>query len=152
MMRRLSRIICLTSLIVTARAQSPKPGPRFEVADVHPSPRTATPTLRILAGERYEIRNATMPDLIQMAYTVSADSVFGGPNWIEFDKFDVIALLPPDTAPETQKEMLQALLVDRFKLAVHNETRPAPGIVLSIGKGKPRLRETDGSGTPGCRQ
>ena len=41
--------------------------------------------------------------------------------------------------------MLQALLADRFKLVVHTDTKPLPAFVLSVGKGKPKLKEADGS-------
>ena len=55
-----------------------------------------------------------------------------------------------ETTPETLKLMLQTLLADRFKLKVHN-TKPLPVWVLSLGKGKPRLKESDGSGNSGCQ-
>ena len=47
--------------------------------------------------------------------------------------------------------MLQALLADRFKLVVHKDTKPLPAFVLSMGKGKPKMKESDGSGTSGCQ-
>lgn len=99
----------------------------------------------------YEIRDATMLDLVKTAYSVDADTVVGGPAWLEFDHFDVIAKAPPATSPETVKLMLQALLADRFKLVVHKDTRPIQGFVLSVGKGKPKLKPADGSGEPGCQ-
>src|SRR5262245_39318937 len=74
-----------------------------------------------------------------------------GPNWLEFDRFDVFAKVPNNTPPETLKLMLQALLADRFKLVVHNDTRPLSGFVLTIGKSKPKLKEADASGKTGCQ-
>jgi uncharacterized protein (TIGR03435 family) len=38
--------------------------------------------------------------------------------------------------------MLQAFLADRFKLAVHHETRPSPAFALTIAKGGLKLQET----------
>jgi uncharacterized protein (TIGR03435 family) len=104
----------------------------------------------VLRAGRYEIRYATMLDLIKTAYGVDADTVFGGPSWLETDRFDVIAKAPANTAPETVKLMLQALLADRFKLVVHKDTKPIQGFVLTVGKGKPKLKPADGSGEPGC--
>jgi uncharacterized protein (TIGR03435 family) len=92
-----------------------------------------------------------MLDLIKTAYGVDADTVFGGPSWLETDRFDVIAKAPANTPPEAVKLMLQALLADRFKLVVHKDTKPIQGFVLTAGKGKPKLREADGSGEPGCQ-
>lgn len=91
-----------------------------------------------------------MIDLIRIAWGIDADKVVGGPNWLEFDRFDVAAKAPPSTPPATVNLMLQALLADRFRLALHKDTRPFPVFALTI-KGKPKLKEGDGSGESGCR-
>ena len=92
-----------------------------------------------------------MLDLIRIAYGVDPDKVVGGPSWLELDRFDVDAKAPPSTPPETINLMLQSLLADRFKLALHKDTRPLPAFALTTGKGKPKLKEADGSGDSGCR-
>jgi uncharacterized protein (TIGR03435 family) len=135
-----------------AFSQSPDAAPKFEIADVHVSAKTRNPFVRTgpVRNGRYEIRTATMVDLIRIAYGFDADKILGGPNWLELDRFDVIAKVPPDSTPETQKQMLQALLEDRFKLQVHKESRPLPTYALTVGK-KPQLKEADGSGETGCK-
>jgi uncharacterized protein (TIGR03435 family) len=45
----------------------------------------------VLRAGRYEIHNANMVDLVRTAYGVDAENVVGGPNWVEYDRFDVIA-------------------------------------------------------------
>jgi uncharacterized protein (TIGR03435 family) len=104
----------------------------------------------ILHGARYEIRSANMVDLISTAFGVDAGKVLGGPSWMESDRYDVIAKVPPSTPLATVKLMLQALLADRFKLALHKETRLLPAYVLTQGRGKPNLKPADPSGEPGC--
>src|SRR5450759_3236522 len=47
--------------------------------------------------------------------------------------------------------MLQTLLADRFKLFVHNDSKPLPAFVLSLGKGRLKLKESDGTGEKGCQ-
>jgi uncharacterized protein (TIGR03435 family) len=105
----------------------------------------------VFRAGRYEIHDASMLDLVKTAYGVDADTVVGGPAWLEFDHFDVIAKAPAATSPETIKLMLQALLADRFKLVVHKDTRPIQGFVLSVGNGRPKLKPADGSGETGCQ-
>jgi len=140
-------------LSAVTSGQSTESTPVFAVADVHASPRSTTPAMRVSSrAGRYEIRNATMVDLIRTAYTVDADNVLGGPSWLEYDRFDVAALVPPNTTPDTQKLMLRALLADRFKLAVRPDTKPAAGHVLVMGKGKHKLKEVADTATaPGCQ-
>ena len=128
--------------------------PRFEAADVHPSPSATNPynyaSGGVLRGERYELRKATMLDLIKAAWNVDPDTVFGGPNWMEFDRFDIYAKAPMETSPETIRLMLRALLRDRFGLAIHEDTRPLPAFALTVGQNKPKLADSNGSTVPGC--
>jgi len=139
-------------MLPSAFGQSTEPKPAFEVAEVHVSPRTTNPLFRTsLHGERYEVRNATMLDLIRTAYSFDADKVSGGPSWLEYNRFDVTALVPANTPQDQIKLMLQLLLDQRFKLVVHKDTGPVAAFVLSMGKGKPKLKEADASGKTGCQ-
>ena len=140
-------------LLGVAFAQSSEPPPVFELADVHVSPRSTTTVMRVSSrAGRYEIRNATMVDLIRTAYGVDAANILGGPSWLEYDRFDVVALAPPNTTSDSQKSMLRSLLADRFKLALRNDTRPVAGLVLAVGKGKHKLKEVaDPTVAPGCQ-
>lgn len=150
------RLLANTGLIAlfcsAAFGQAPDPAARFEIADVHASPKTANPFVRNLPprGGRYEIKTATMVDLIRIAYSFDADKVLGGPSWLEMDRFDVSARVPAEATPETVKPMLQSLLADRFQLVVSKETRPLPTYALTLGK-KPQIKEADGSGDTGCK-
>jgi uncharacterized protein (TIGR03435 family) len=131
----------------------------FDVADVHVSPRSdwvknlAHPMQGgFLSADRYELRRATMLDLIRAAYNVDADKIYGGPSWLDYDRFELVAKTKPGTRPEILRLMLQTLLADRFHLVVKMETRPVPGYVLSKGKGDLKLKAAvDGSSSNGCQ-
>jgi len=152
MMRILSRVTLPALLAIGTFGQTSDTPPTFEIADVHVSAKTPNAFMRMTParGTRYELKNATMVDLIRLAYNVDADKVLGGPSWLEMNRYDVIAKLPPDSTPETQKLMLQPLLADRFKLVVHKETKALPTFALTVGK-KPQLKEADGTEQTGCR-
>ncbi len=127
-------------------------GQSFEVADVHVSAPATNSVMRggFYRGGRYEVRTANMVGLISMAFGVDADKVVGGPGWLDNDRFDVIAKAPADATPEALRTMLRTLLAERFRLMVHNDTRPLPAYVLTAGK-KPQMKQADGSGDSGCR-
>jgi uncharacterized protein (TIGR03435 family) len=153
-MRAYPCMLLAAALCSAAFAQSIDTPPAFQIADVHVSPRAMNLNMSggFLRAGRYEIRKATMVDLISTAYGVDADKVIGGPSWLETDRFGIIAKAPANTPPETVKLMLQTLLADRFKLVVHKDTKSQPAFVLSLGKGKPKLKESaEGSGPPGCQ-
>ena len=93
-----------------------------------------------------------MVDLIRTAYGIDdASKIQGGPSWLDLDRFDVIAKAPDGATQDSAKLMLQTLLADRFKLKVHEGTKPMPTYVLALGKGKPKIKESDGKGAPGCQ-
>ena len=126
--------------------------PTFELADVHASAHTITPyfTGGSLRGDRYLLHNATMVDMIALAYGVEDDNVLSGPSWLDIDRFDVSARAPRTTSPDDVKLMLRALLTDRFRLVTHNDTHPLASFVLRADKGASKLKPSDGTGTPGC--
>jgi len=122
--------------------------PRFLAADVHSSgaPAELNPRPIPIHDDRYEVKGATMLDLIAAAWGWDPGKIVGGPNWLEFDRFDIMAKLPAESGLD--KRMLQALLEDRFKLVVREESRPLPGYVLTAGK-RPALRKA-AAGKSGC--
>jgi uncharacterized protein (TIGR03435 family) len=153
MMRLFAGMIFLVVLSSAAFGQSAEtPSTTFEIADVHVSAHHAFPFMSggTLNGDRFIIRDATIVDLIVAAYGVENDNVLGGPSWLETDRFDVIAKAAPNTPPDTIKVMLQALLADRFKLVVHQDSKPVPAFILAAGKGKPKMTESEGSDKSGC--
>src|SRR5580658_4345064 len=154
MIRAIAAISFLAFLSGSAFGQSAETTPKFEIADVHVSPKSTVAYMSggVLRAGRYEIRRATMLDLIRTAYGIDDDEkIQGGPNWLELDRFDVIAKAPPSATQDTAISMLQALLADRFKLKVHMDSKPMASLVLTQGKGKPKLTPADGKSAPGCR-
>jgi hypothetical protein len=64
-----------------ALGQAPAPRPSFDIAGIQVSTRP-NPGMRggMLRGTRYELRNATMADLIRTAYNVQPEKITGGPS------------------------------------------------------------------------
>ena len=129
---------------------------KFEAVDIRPTPAAAPGTnsqnMRggLYRGGRYEVRSATMVDLVRTAYNVDADHVTGGPAWMDKDRFDIIAKAPGDSTPEKMRVMLQNLLAERFSLVVHNDTKPLAAYAIRRGE-KVLMKRSAGSDTPGCK-
>jgi uncharacterized protein (TIGR03435 family) len=122
--------------------------PVFEVADVHVS-KAGMMTDNQFANGRLELRGFSMLHLITYAYGVDKETVIGGPEWLDKDRFDVLAQGAQATPENAAKLMLRALLADRFKLAFQTEDKPMPAYVLTVEK-KSLLKEPSGSGDGGC--
>jgi uncharacterized protein (TIGR03435 family) len=84
--------------------------------------------------------NITLANLIAVAYRTDERLIGGGPAWIGSELYDVAAKLPPETSKDRIPAMLQTLLVERFKLAVHRESKEQRVYFLVAGKDGPKLR------------
>ncbi len=105
-------------------------------------------------GGRFSARNVSAKMLIRLAYKVQDYQIAGGPGWIDSERYDIEAKpessgLDSSPAPlsddrreaamEQQRLRMQALLADRFGLAVHRDTRELPVYALVVAKGGTKL-------------
>jgi uncharacterized protein (TIGR03435 family) len=79
------------------------------------------------------ITNLALDRLIQMAFGVSPAEL-SGPDWLSSVRVDITAKYPTGSTDEDRGPMLETLLEDRFKLAVHRETRQLQGYALVVAK------------------
>lgn len=91
-------------------------------------------------GRTYTATNAPLRRVIAEALDLSfeQDRLVGGPAWLVSDRFDILATIPEGAGSQWQ-QMLQAMLADRFHLAVHRETRDAPMFALVLVRHDRRL-------------
>lgn len=77
-----------------------------------------------------------------MAYGIAEgrDYLFSGPDWLDSERFDILAKFPEETAQPDVLLMLQHLLAERFHFAFHGETREFNAYALVVAKGGPKLK------------
>jgi uncharacterized protein (TIGR03435 family) len=83
----------------------------------------------------------TLKDLLMRAYGVQ-DFQIVGPGWLEMERFDIDAVMPPDTTREQFRAMLQNLLVARFQIKMHRETREVSSYALQTARTGPKFKES----------
>jgi uncharacterized protein (TIGR03435 family) len=120
-------------------------GPRFEVASVKPSSADPDSSSGIGTGHgRLDANNVTLKRCIMGAYGVGPLQISGGPDWIESDRFEISAKADqPINDDAVLMLMLQGLLAERFKLALHRETRTISSLVLEVAKNGPKLEKAE---------
>ena len=133
-----------------ALAQEPL---RFEVASVKPDPEHGGRGYRLHceAGTRFDTIGADLRSMVLFAYGVSDFQISGGPAWISSRDpgFDIEARPPaPPVSSDDCRRMLQTLLADRFKLALHKETREMQVYALLVGSKGSKLHEATGEEPP----
>ena len=142
------------SLALTAIAALAQTAPTFEVASIKPA--APLDMMKVAAevqaghmpkiGARVDAARAeytymALKDLIVTAYKVKPYQVTG-PDWISTTRFDIVAKLPEGATKADAPKMLQALLEDRFKLAVRRDKKENPVLALVVAKGGPKMQES----------
>ena len=117
--------------------------PQFDVTSVKPSHSDGWQGIDTMPG-RIRAGSITLTRCIREAYSVGPHQVIGGPDWIATDRWEIVARA--DHAVDDDDilmQMLRELLVDRFRLALHRETRMLPAYVLEVEKRGPRMQKAE---------
>ncbi len=120
--RSLWILSALTALSVTAVAQARL---EFDVVSIKPNA-SGTIGFRIqdLRNGRAAMTNVTVRSLLFRAFDISADTPIDGlPAWVDAEHYDVEVRTSGMPSTAEQREMWRTLLVDRLKLATHDDTR-----------------------------
>jgi uncharacterized protein (TIGR03435 family) len=102
-------------------------------------------------ASQMSLRYASLASIIIRAYRIQTYQLTA-PDWTRTQPyFDILAKIPEGNTKEQVPEMLQTLLRDRFKLAVHRDTKDIPAYVLLVGKNGPKLKEAAAGAPPAFR-
>jgi uncharacterized protein (TIGR03435 family) len=128
------------ALLAVLLAQSQPARPKFDVASIKRNvsldPRASQ---RNLPGGRINFSNQRLRQVVRAAFGGSDIEVIGGPDWIDNDRWDIVAAPESVDANAPWREMLKALLMDRFKLRAHVEQRERPIYALVFAGADRRL-------------
>ena len=141
----------LASALSAQVVKSDGPKPQFEVATVRPNKSGESgASLGPRPGGRLNGTNQTARNLIRNAFNVQPYQLIGGPDWMDSDRFDIVAkaadadLDEKGMMPGPQFMLrLQSLLEDRFKMVTRWENRELPVYALVLvadGKLGPKLK------------
>jgi len=146
------RLMLLSIFICALAAQTPDSRVVFEVASIKPAPppdgrgmivrRDGGPGTK--DPTRFSCKNWQLGGLVELAYGIE-DYQLSGPSWLEETRFDVEARVPEGATKEQFKLMMRNLLMERFKLATHTETRDVAGYELDVAKGGSKLTPSKGA-------
>jgi uncharacterized protein (TIGR03435 family) len=129
-------------------AQSPASRPafnEFEVATIKPAVNDQKGAyIKMQSAHRFYVKNYTLKSIVAAAYSLTPRAISGGPAWVDFDRYDILAGTPSEAQPnlDEQMSMLQKLLADRFKLTFHREQKEFSIYALTVAKNGPKLKES----------
>jgi uncharacterized protein (TIGR03435 family) len=143
-------LLAVAALVGSLAGQTEKAA--FEVASVKPAegggPAGDIPRNMDTSPGHLAMRNVPLRYAIEWAFDLK-DYQITGPEWIKSDeRYDIIAKAPTPATDDQMKPMLQTLLVERFQMKIHKETKDLPVYALVPGKGAPKVKEVSADGQP----
>ena len=142
-------IVVIGLLLFASGAAAQDPSSRvnvsFDVASIRPntsgSGRMASD---LTPGGRLTLTNVSVRDLVRDAYGLRDVQIVGGPPDVLRQRFDIVATAPAGVSAEQVRQMMRALLAERFTFVAHNDQRELPVYELvrvrPEGAVGPRLR------------
>jgi uncharacterized protein (TIGR03435 family) len=136
----------------TTPAAAP-PAFEYEVASIKPNKTVNGDVSTRTPPDGFSATNISLKDLIESAFGVQNYQIYGAPEWLTSEKFDIAAKMDPAVAAAfhnlsvedrrlARQHMLQVLFADRLALKIHRETRELPIYTLVFAKSGPKLQET----------
>jgi len=113
---------------------APPPTGRGMFMGMNGGPGTKDPTL-------FRCNNCNLTMLIMQAYDIKPYQL-SAPGSMDAERFDITAKVPVGATKEQFRLMLQNLLAERFKLAIHRDKKEMQVYDLVVAKGGPKLTES----------
>ncbi len=152
-------LVCWPINRLSSQDRSAAESTAFEVASIKPIDTGVSHMVGVTVhpGGRVVISALPLKTLIAIAFRLSYWQISGGDAWTENDRYDLEAK-PPEKSrsgikdlrytlyeieDEHLREMLQALLIDRFQLRFHRETKTGDIYLLERNGKALRLRPSD---------
>ena len=131
-----------------ALAQAPG-SPAFEVASIKPAAPQGPGRFMIgMSGGpgtrdpgQVTFTNVNLSMLIANSFDVR-DYQVTAPAWMDSERFDIVAKVPPGATRDDVRKMILNLLMERFKLKLHKESKEAAIYALIVGKNGSKLKES----------
>jgi uncharacterized protein (TIGR03435 family) len=147
--------IWLMFMAVRAAAQPDAQAPEFEVASVKPAevknsklllnmPSNVAMMIGFEGGPgskdpgRINYHEVTLKLLLAHAYGFKPEQI-SGPDWINSERYTIIAKLAPSSTADQLRMMLQKLLTERFQITLHQELKEMSVYQLKVAKNGPKL-------------
>jgi bla regulator protein blaR1 len=146
-----------TAMRAHPQSENSASAPSFSSVSIRPSATVASGPAKMkvmfeLQNGNFAARGIDLQMLIRLAYHVQDTQIAGGPDWLTSQKYDIDAKLDDTSAKALQNRnsgepeldsprLLQSLLADRFKLALHSEGRSLPVYDLVLDSNGPKLKD-----------
>ena len=145
--------------------------PEFDVVDVKLNKSGENNGVgSILPSGQFRAINIPLKEIVKFGYSLRDEAIVGAPAWMDSEHYDIVGKADPVGVEETFwrstsavqlmrfsynwddtfRQMVQRMLADRFKLAVHQEQKPMNVLALTVAKNGSKLQKATDGGRPDC--
>jgi uncharacterized protein (TIGR03435 family) len=123
--------------------------PAFDVVTIKPSKPNGKGKLFTVRGRYVVANNATLYDLMAIAYGVHAKQISGAPDWVRTSLLDIEGVPDISGRPNWHHWSLlfQKLLADRFQLKFHQEKKELSVYAITVANHEPKFNKTKAAPT-----
>jgi uncharacterized protein (TIGR03435 family) len=142
--------LCLFAATAVFGQSADTAAPAFDVASVKVSQpgtgggRGRRDNIQVSPGS-VTMRSVSLRSCIRWAYHVTEFQV-AGPDSLDSERYEIAGKAAAPATEDQLRLMMQALLQERFKLALHRQTKELAAYVLVVGKNGPKIQETKTEG------
>jgi uncharacterized protein (TIGR03435 family) len=134
-------VLGIVAVAIPIFSQAPVAGrPQFDVVSIRVQPPPLTRIMVTQPPGRFVAEGFSLKMLAGRAYGVPEVRVFGGPSWVESERYAIEAKAAGTIPPGEMNLMLQSMLEDRFQLKAHKETRDLPVYELVVARGGSKMK------------
>jgi uncharacterized protein (TIGR03435 family) len=124
----------------------------YDVASIKPNKSGDNRVRLMFTPDGLSATNTNLQMLVESVYEIQDNQLSGAPGWLRSERYDIEAKMDSAVADQLRKldtdqrraarqQMLQALLADRCKLAIHRETTEQTVYALVVAKSGSKLHE-----------
>ena len=125
--------------------------PSLEVATIKLSPPDQHGKGFGFNGHEFSTRNMNLNDLLAIAYGVHSKQIVNAPDWANSVPYDITGIPDAPGRPSMKQQgiLIKKLLVDRFQLKSHTETRVLSVYAITVAKDGPKMAKNTGPANVG---
>jgi uncharacterized protein (TIGR03435 family) len=137
--------------VMAAALAAQQPAPSFQVISIKANVSRSFPAgPEVRPGGSFIAMNATLDRVVRFAFDVPDYRLTGGPDWVRSDRFDIQANAGEEVSPDQMRRMVQALLAQRFQLAIRRESRQMSIYDLLLARNDKQLGRSLRPSAPDC--
>ncbi|HVW09652.1 MAG TPA: TIGR03435 family protein [Bryobacteraceae bacterium] len=128
-------LLCATALVAQTNVVHTDTDPKFDAASVKPVTSGGIDQRLEIDASRFSVRAIPLANLILQAFDINQYQLSGAPAWMNRNLYAINASIAGPADRAQVMEMLRNLLMERFHLKTHFETRQTKVYELVLDKG-----------------